>query len=67
MRAVADLALILLFAVLIFALGFVVGAGEALRLKEREAIDEGFAVRDSDGSFRWRTSREIERKPARRN
>ena len=60
-------ALAILAAVLIFALGFVVGAGEALRLKEREAIAEGFAVREADGSFRWRTSREIERKPARRN
>jgi hypothetical protein len=64
---VTRAALAILAAVLIFALGFVVGAGEALKLKEREAIDEGFAVREADGSFRWRTSREIERKPARRN
>jgi hypothetical protein len=47
MRAVVDIALILLLVALIFALGFVVGAGEALRLKEREAIDEGFAVREA--------------------
>jgi hypothetical protein len=59
-------ALAITAALLIFALGWLVGAGEALRLKERDAIDQGFAVRTPEGEFRWRTTEELERKPARR-
>ena len=51
-------------ALLIFVFGFLVGAGRGLDLMRQQAVDEGFAVRDPD--FRWRSSRELERKPARR-
>lgn len=62
-----HVALVLLFGALMFAFGWLVGSTEALRLKERDALDQGFAVREPDGKFRWRTWEEIERKPARRN
>lgn len=61
-----SLCLALILGVMMFALGWLVGTTEALRLKERDAIDQGFAVREADGSFRWRTSEELERRPARR-
>jgi hypothetical protein len=50
-------------AALTFALGYLIGADQALDHMEQRAIDEGYAVRDPD--FRWRTSQELDRKPER--
>ncbi len=66
MRRAVEITLILTAAMLVFSLGFLVGAGQGLDLMQRQAIDEGFAVREAD-SFRWKSSAELERKPARRD
>lgn len=59
-------ALCLAAAALIFALGYLIGAGQGLDLMRQQAVDEGFAVREGEAGFRWRTSDEITRRPARR-
>ncbi len=61
-----EVALIALFGLLLFSLGFLVGAGQGLDLMRQQAIDEGFAVREGEAGFRWRSSEELERRPARR-
>lgn len=58
------IALSLTAALLIFGLGFLVGAGQGTDLIRQQAVDEGYAVRDPN--FRWRPSDELERKPQRR-
>lgn len=59
-----------LLAVLCFGFGFLVGAGQGIDLMRRDAVAEGYGVRERDETgeevFRWRTSEELERKPARR-
>ena len=65
-QGVAFWASVLVFAGLVFLLGVLVGAGRGLELMRQQAVDEGYAVREEDGSFRWRSSEELERRPRRR-
>lgn len=51
---------------LIFALGWLIGVGAGLDQMRQQAVDEGYAVREPDGGFRWRSGDELERRPARR-
>ena len=50
---------------MIAGLAFAVGASQGADLMRQQAVDEGYAVRDPE--FRWRTSEELARKPARRD
>lgn len=61
-----DIALALLFGVLTFAFGWLIGTGHGTELIRQQAVDEGYAVREGDGGFRWKSGEELERRPARR-
>lgn len=52
---------------LVFALGFLMGAGRGMDMVRQQAVDEGFGVRAPDGGFHWKTVAEMERKPAPRS
>lgn len=66
MHRLLEIALMVTAALLVFAFGFLVGAGRGMELIRQQAVDEGFAVRQPDGTLHWRTVEEMERKPARR-
>ena len=55
-------ALVGLFGLILFALGFLLGAGHGLDQVRQEAVDEGYAVRTEDGGIRWRSSEELRRR-----
>lgn len=64
MARALHIALWIFATALIFGFGYLVGIGHGLDAVRQQAVDEGYAVRDPD--FRWRSSDELERKPARR-
>lgn len=59
---VGEAALIALFGLILFAFGYLLGAGHGLDQVRREAVDEGYAVRTDGGGFRWRSSEELRRR-----
>lgn len=51
-------------ALLIFILGWLIGSVSALDSVQREAIAQGYALRDKDtGAFRWKQSGDWKRAP----
>ena len=63
-----EVVLVLLFGVLLFAFGFLVGAGHGIDLIRQQAVDEGYGVREgADETFRWRSGEELRRRPAKRD
>ncbi len=67
MRAALQIVGLLVLLAQAFLFGYLIGAGHGADMVRRDAVAEGYAVREGDDGFRWKRSAELERRPEKRS